>query len=140
MTETSAEFRGLVVTGLQGANKRGALACVALAFLAVVADVFQPRAATERWQWHWYTIVIVVVFGLLALVFARSARSVAARPALTELLDQPGSVVRIVTSGNGALRLLMRSSDELRLPPNPRHARLLELLREHSPSADLTAE
>lgn len=135
----SDELRRLVLGRIQGAKKRGAIACIALAALALAADIVLQSPGDGEWHWHPYTFVIVALCAVAALVFARAARSVPTTPGLRELLGEPRTVVRIVEDDRKVLRLLLRSGAELRLLPGNGRARLLELLRAHSPAADLTS-
>jgi F0F1-type ATP synthase assembly protein I len=73
----------------------------------------------------------LVLFVLFVLVARRK------QPGLDELVATPGSIVRI-TAGPGLVRVVLASGAECRFATHGGESRkLVELLREHSPRADV---
>jgi len=116
--------------------KRVALAALGAAICTMLVDLLYQ--GPHRSEVHWGLMAVLGVWVMLALYFLTRRTAVEKQPAVRELLEQPGSVMRTTRQGR-AVRIMLFSGAELRLLANAsEYQRLVELLHAHSPSATFT--
>ena len=134
MSTTNPVLRTEFLAALRASFQR----VILLALFAAIVDVVWMMQ-TANMTMIWVHRIAIGVWATLAIVVAIASMRAGQRPEVKEILEHPGSIVR-VTTGDRIMRVILRSGAELRMKLTLAEMnRLSVLFREHSPQADFAS-